>query len=124
MDTIDSEGRGRTPINDWTVREIVSAIMGGRSRSDEAYIIDVHYSEHDPIGRLYRAWDEVPDPVYGPIREKNWHGTVSGVHRSRTAPRCRALAATVIPVAESNLTDDQKDEILEIAQEIYHPSLG
>ena len=108
--TIDSEGE-ENAYNE-AVREIVRR-DGWPIADDEAYIIDVHYSEHDPIGRLYRAW-EVPTP-YGPIREKNWHGTVVA---STAAGRHLGVAssATVIPVAK-NLTDDQKDEIL-VAQEI------
>ena len=103
--SIDSEG------DDDAYNRAVEDIVGRDgwpTRDDEAYIIDEHYSEHDPIGRLYRAW-EIPTP-YG----EGYHGTAVG---STAAGQRLGVApgATIVPIAK-NLTEDQQDELLVAAE--------
>ena len=75
---------------------------------DEAYIIDDHYSEYDPIGRLYRAW-EIPTP-YGEEAHGTAVGSTAAGQRLGVAP-----GAAIVPIA-TNLTEDQQDEYLVAAE--------
>ena len=105
--TINSQGDDNAYNRE--VEEIVRR-DGWPLRDDEAFIVDDYYSESDPIGFLYRAY-EVPTP-YG---EEGFHGTAVA---STAAGRNLGVApgAIIVPVAE-NLTEDQQDEIL-IANEL------
>lgn len=103
--TIDSQGD-----DDAYNREVEDIVGrdGWPTHDDEAYIIDDHYSESDPIGRLYRAW-EIPTP-YG----EGFHGTAVG---STAAGQRLGVApgAVIVPIA-TNLTEDQHDELLVAAE--------
>ena len=94
--TGDSPGNDEVP-NSW-VRDIVSQ-DGWPTRDDSVFVVDEHYSEHDPIESLFR-WREVPTP-YG----EGAHGTeVASVAAGKNLGV--APEATIIPIAQ-NLTDDQ-----------------
>ena len=97
--TGDSEGDPEA-LNRW-VRQIVDE-EGWPTRDDTVFIVDEHYSDLDPLERLFR-WSEVPTP-YG----EGAHGTVVA---SVAAGRNLGVApeATIVPIAQ-NLTDDQRAE--------------
>ena len=93
----DSKGNDEAP-NSW-VRDIVSQ-DGWPTRDDSVFVVDEHYSEHDPIESLFR-WREVPTP-YG----EGAHGTtVASVAAGKNLGV--APGATIIPIAQ-NLSDDQR----------------
>ena len=108
---IDSQG-DEDAMNQ-AVRQIVDQ-NGWPLLDDSVYIIDEHYSETDPIGRLYRAW-EVP-AVY----DDNNHGTIVG--SSAAGARLGvAPGATIIPVAKNFARDgDQADEY-QVVVEVFLP---
>ena len=99
--TIDSQGDD--DAYNRAVEEIVRR-DGWPTHDDEAYIVDDHYSEFDPIGRLYRAW-EIPTP-YGEGDHGTAVGSTAAGQRLGVAP-----GATIVPIAK-NLTEDQQDELL------------
>ncbi|MCY4286410.1 MAG: S8 family serine peptidase [Thiotrichales bacterium] len=103
--TIDSQG-DENAYNQ-AVEEIVRR-DGWPLRDDETFLVDDHYSEFDPIDRLYRAY-EVPTP-YG----EGSHGTAVA---STAAGRNLGIApdAIIIPTT-INLTDDQEDGSLVAAE--------
>ena len=96
----DSQGDAEA-YNSW-VRDIVSQ-DGWPTRDDSVFVVDEHYSEHNPFESLFR-WREVPTP-YGVVGS---HGTtVASVAAGENLGVARE--ATIIPIAK-NLTDDQGAE--------------
>ncbi len=103
--TIDSQGDDNAYNRE--VEEIVRR-DGWPLRDDEVFLIDDHYSEFDPIERLYRAY-EVPTP-YG----DGDHGTIVA---STAAGRNLGVASGAIIIPTTiNLTDDQEDGSLVAAE--------
>ena len=80
------------------MRDIVSQ-DGWPTRDDSVFVVDEHYSEHDPIESLFR-WREVPTP-YGEEAHGTEVASVAAGKNLGVAPE-----ATIIPIAQ-NLTDDQ-----------------
>ena len=96
----DSQGDAEA-YNSW-VRDIVSQ-DGWPTRDDSVFVVDEHYSEHNPFESLFR-WREVPTP-YGVVGS---HGTtVASIAAGENLGVARE--ATIIPIAK-NLTDDQGAE--------------
>ena len=99
--TGDSQGDDEA-LNRW-VRQVVDQ-DGWPTRDDSVFILDEHYSEHDPLESLFR-WTEVPTPYREGIHGTVVASTASGKNLG-VAP-----GATIVPIAQ-NLSDDQRADAL------------
>ena len=101
--TANSQGNNEAR-NSWA-QQIVRD-YGWPTRDDSVFVLDLYYSQFDPVQQLYR-WLEVPTP-YATPNVQGQHGTVVA---SLAAGKNLGVApgATIVPIA-NNLTNDQGED--------------